>query len=70
MLISMRRPCLWRFAMRPKVLPTVVTVETTTKPRPSQGGPLRRPPFQQNPFGDLFEDQIPGFGEPGAPPGT
>lgn len=50
-----------------KVLPTVVTVETTTKPRPSEGGPQRRPPFQQNPFGDLFEDQIPGFGGPGTP---
>lgn len=51
-----------------KVLPTVVTVETSTKPRPPQRGPMGRKPLPNSPFGELFEDQVPGFEGPGLSP--
>jgi serine protease Do len=44
-----------------RVLPTVVTVETTAKPRPTNHQPSRNP-LQGTPWEDLFDDRPPGLG--------
>ncbi len=51
----------FRMAAR-QVLPTVVTVRASVKPRPDEPGLGPGNPFRGTPFEDLFEDQLPGFG--------
>ncbi len=48
-----------------KVIPTVVKIKTTTKPKagtPGNGEMLRENPFKGTPFEEFFDDQLPGFG--------
>lgn len=43
-----------------QVMPSVVKVTTTTKPKRVRGGPRMRNPFEGTPFEDLFRGDMPG----------